>query len=1110
MRRTGLILGLLFTLADTALPAQVARRPFLFKDSRAELAQARARGEDDVLLVMAAMPGRAADLARAVNEVGGSVQFRDDEVDYLRARVPLAGVESLTGHPALHSVDVSLPPARPRTFALADGEGLGGPERPETEAGRSAPARSRSGAAPWPPLPAPAMADTIWPPSLTDRPLTHRYHPWGDTRALTYLEENPTYDGRGVKIAMIDMNPDVLLPELQTAKALDGSDIPKIAVYGTALDVREEDDGRWLHMDDVVEAAGGTLVHRDSTYRAPRDGPFRMALFDESGEDQSQGAAVEKDVNRDGNPEGSSRLFGVLWDENSGDVWVDTDQDMDFTDETALTDYRDRPRFGVFGTDDPDTSVRESIGFSVQIDKDRNIVALNLGVASHASLVVGAAVGSRGRDGRFDGMAPGAQLISISEGGAAYGQTESTILSAQAGADVIYFEQSSNITRTYLPRDGRLVPSVIGERLVARYGPTILSPTHNYPIVGAIDDIVMGRGVIGVNGHESKENFLLNHGVRVEHDDNLLITGGYGPMGNGALKPDIISPSNYVSTAQGFVDGRALPGLFELPPGYTIAGGTSTATPTAAGAVALLISGAKQAGLRYDPYMIKWAVTRGARWVPHIEAYKQGNGVVNVSGAWGVLTSLNEGGTMVDITSRAAVRHPYSHVLPTPHEGVGIYERSGWERGDRRERTITFTRTSGPREAMTFEARWDGNGHGTYSSPRSVTLPLNTPVEFPVTVAPEEYGVHTAHLTLHHPRVTGYAYRTLATVVAPRPLTAANGFADEVEVVVPRPGITSRFFLVPEGTQTLLVDVGWKDRAVSLAVSAPDTRQVRGRPIPRDNGVAHVVTDPMPGVWEIRLTDVEDTRTFDWQQAKKDEPVPPTPATLSVSALAVEVAALARAGTTTDDDARLDGPGGQPAAEVRITNRMAGFTGGATSTAVGSARRETVEIAHGDQRVFDVEVLPGSDALVAELGHVADPGADLDLYLFDCTDEEKGCQAARVDGDPVGADRVFVADPDAGAWRIVVDAFDVPADTTSFGYLDVVVNPAYGAINTTDLPQEREPGDRWLAHLGRWLAPASHEAGRTPYFGLLIQAEKDGTSFPVTLRPLDHRDEGAR
>ena len=48
----------LLCASSTDLSAQVERRPFLFKDSRGELAQARARGESDVLLVIAAQVGQ--------------------------------------------------------------------------------------------------------------------------------------------------------------------------------------------------------------------------------------------------------------------------------------------------------------------------------------------------------------------------------------------------------------------------------------------------------------------------------------------------------------------------------------------------------------------------------------------------------------------------------------------------------------------------------------------------------------------------------------------------------------------------------------------------------------------------------------------------------------------------------------------------------------------------------------------------------------------------------------------------------------------------------------------------------------------------------------------
>ncbi|MDE2876226.1 MAG: S8 family serine peptidase [Gemmatimonadota bacterium] len=1058
--------------------AQPPRRPFLFKDARGELAQARARGESEVVLVMAAMPGRNARLAAAVEGMGGRIGFRFDEVDYLRAWVPLDRVEELVAHPDVHSVDLSIT-GRSRSFGLADDE----PELPGDVSVASAPGlRSAAGHRPAAPVPSP---DTIWPPVLSDQPLRNRYSPLGDMRAIDWRERNPTWDGRGVTIAMIDMLPDMLLPELQTARGLAGEEVPKIAVYRNVLDPEIEDNGWWLEMDDMVEAAGGGFVYRDSAYTAPRDGVFRIAMFDEVRADTMgvYGSSLERDVNRDGNPEGSSRLFAVLWDEGAGEVWVDTDQDRDFTDETLMGDYAERPGFGVFGTDDPGTPVRESVGFGVQIDRERGRVALNLGIASHGTLVVGAVLASRGEAGRFEGVAPGARLAAVGEGGSAYGQTEATIVAAShPDVDVVYFEQSSNITRNYLLRDGRLVPSVIADRLVERYGASIFSPTHNFPILGAIDDIVMGRGVIGIGGHESKDNFFMNHGVRVEHDDNLLITGGYGPMGDGTLKPDVISPSNYVSTWLGFIEGRSMAGLFELPPGYTIAGGTSTATPTAAGAGALLISAARQAGIPIDPYRLKYAITRGARWVPHIAAYKQGNGVVNVSGAWEILEALEAGALAVEIEARAPVATPYSHMLPTPHTGSGLYERSGWTAGGRGERTVTLTRMSGPSGAMTFDVSWQGNEHGTYSSPLTVTLPLGEPVDFPVTVTPAGHGVHTAHLTLDHEDVAGYAHRMHAAIVAPEPLNAANEYTAKNEVEVPRPGMKSLFFDVPEGATALKIEVTWGERPVTLGVFRPDTRGQRGEMMQGGPGITQVVPNPVAGTWEVRLADIADTRTFDWEQAKKEEPVPPTKATLTVSALAVDVEVVT---------GKMDDSADPGIHQVWLTNRMAAFEGGAVTTAVGSARRGYHRIAAREQDVYEVEVLPGSEALMVKVG-VVDAGAaagaarvDLDVYVFDCTGDE--CRAARVDGDPVGDEVVIVHDPAPGMWKVVVDAASVPEEGATYSYLDVVFNAAYGTVAVIDMPQERASGARWTTTSHGWAAMAAHAQGREPYLGVVVE-----------------------
>src|SRR5262249_32642825 len=108
MRRIVLASALGLGLSAAVGSAQVARRPFLFKDGRGEVAAARARGERDVTAIMAAMPGATAQLAAAIGAIGGTIRFRDDNVDYIRARVPVDSVEKLASDPSMHSLDITI------------------------------------------------------------------------------------------------------------------------------------------------------------------------------------------------------------------------------------------------------------------------------------------------------------------------------------------------------------------------------------------------------------------------------------------------------------------------------------------------------------------------------------------------------------------------------------------------------------------------------------------------------------------------------------------------------------------------------------------------------------------------------------------------------------------------------------------------------------------------------------------------------------------------------------------------------------------------------------------------------------------------------------------
>jgi subtilisin family serine protease len=1073
MRMTPIVPVLSFLLLVSAAQGQTPQRSFLFKDVRVELAAARARGDSTVLLVIASMPKANAKVAAAIAGMGGTVQFRSDDVDYLRARVPLDRVDALAGDANVHSISISFRPQQ---------QGGGGNENTIIATDTS---RRRE----WPPM------------LLSDYPIRNRYDPIGDLRADNFLKQNPTYDGRGVTLAIIDMSLDPLLPELQTAYTLDGRPVPKIVGYENALDAVEEDDGRWLRMTDQVTAVNGELKHKDRSYRAPRDGTFRIDILDEVVLDSLSRNGMRRDLNRDGNPKDGSRLFAVLWDEQTNDVWVDTNQDGDFRNEKALTDFSVRPEFGVFGTDDPRTAVRESVGFAVQIDAAKKQVALNIGAASHATLVVGAAVASRGERGRFNGVAPGAQLVNVAEGCAAYGQTEAVIKAVQnPKVDIVWLEHCNNITRPYTLRDGRLVTTVIYDRLIEKYRKPIMIPTHNYPVLGGTDDFVLARGAIGVGGHESKENFFLNHGVQVKHDDNLLITGGYGPMGNGAFGADIISPSNYISTARGWEETRPIAGLYRLPPGYTIAGGTSTATPTAAGAVALLISAARQNDIKFDAYRIRHAIISSARWVPHLPAYKQGSGVVNVAAAWEILKALNSAPLPPEITAVAPVIHSYSHLLPVPNQGVGLYERSGWTAGSRGERTITFTRQSGPREPMTFQVAWVGNDSATFSAPATITLPLNRPTVLPVTIEPKTAGAHTAMLTLTHANVPGVAHRLLSTIVAAEPLNADNKYTHKLETEVPRPEMRSFFYDVPAGVGALRVDIEQPQRDVAVAIVKPDTRTASATRVApagggggggggnsRQSRVTYVVTDPMPGVWEIRLSDLADTQEFDRLQAESNEPVPPTPATMTVAAIRAEISLAAAPAPTSS---------GTSAQDVTIENMLATFTGSLAGLPMGAARRERVDIAHKQQREFTIDVPAGSTMLMAKAMNAT---ADLDLYVLDCTRANAPCRSPQTDSDPVGDEIVTVNNPAAGTWKVIVDA---PFAGASFDYLDAVFSPAFGTVAVADVAKERKAGDSWRAPVMTWLT-STLPAGREALPAALLQGQLgDGTVFPLMILDL--------
>ncbi|MFL6136759.1 MAG: serine protease, partial [Frankiaceae bacterium] len=330
----------LSSTASAAAGGQTAAK--LTKHDRELLAGARADGASTVTMLIAAQPGQGSTVASGLASLGATVRYRDDDVSYLRARVPIGKADAVSKLAGIQTANLD------ETVALDD---------PAADPGTDPEA-----------VPAPGAGT----------PDQNPYLPTQDIGAPQFVASHPTYDGRGVRIGILDTGVDLLTPELQTAKDLAGNTVPKVADWITYTDPVDDNDPTWLDMSRQVTASGGTFTADGTTYAVPADGTYRFAVLNER--DPRLGGELGNDLNRDGNPAGSSGLFAVLWSTASNSVWVDTDQDGSFADQAAMTDYAVHHDMGTFGTDRPATAERDSVPFVVQTDgKDKYV---NIGIVS--------------------------------------------------------------------------------------------------------------------------------------------------------------------------------------------------------------------------------------------------------------------------------------------------------------------------------------------------------------------------------------------------------------------------------------------------------------------------------------------------------------------------------------------------------------------------------------------------------------------------------------------------------------------------------------------------------------------------------------------------------
>jgi Subtilase family/Bacterial pre-peptidase C-terminal domain len=997
--------------------------------------QAEQAGKSRLVVLVAVTKGAINQAVADISRLGGQIQFRDDSLGYLRVSVPVGQVKALAALASVQSVDVD------EMLPLPD-------PRPEPEASQ-----------PTQPQPPPGAAT----------PRDNAYLPIGDTGAAGFTAIHPTWDGRGVTIGVVDLGITLDHPSLLTTSTGER----KVVDWVTGTDPFTDGDPTWLNMSAQVSGAQFTFSGR--TYTAPGPGTYRIALFNER--DPLLGGEVGNDVNRDGNPTGSSGIFAVLWDAGPANlVWVDTNQNGSFADEVAMTDYKVRFDVNYFGIDNPATPVAERMPFVVQTDGKLKVVNIGIVSGAHGSHVSGIAAGNALFGGAMSGAAPGAKLVSVRACLFVAGCTSHALIEGMIYAVKSAHVDVINMSIGGLPalNDGNNARAELYNRLIEQYKVQMfISAGNSGPGMNTVGDPSVATSVVSVGSYLSRATMQLGYGADTPFIDNLHAFTSNGPREDGGFKPEIVAPGAAVSSTPMWQLGVGLP--YSLPPGYQLMNGTSMAAPQATGAAALLISAAKQTGVQFKPDQLRQAIRSSARLLApsRLGVYRQGNGLLQTELAW-ILLATNI--ATDEIVARVPVNTVLSSFLAQPGLGVGIYDREGVVAGQSYTRTYTITRTKGGSQAKSYAVSWVGND-GTFSSPATIVLPLNVPVDLTVTINPASAGDHSAIMNLDSPSAAGIEFQTMNVVDAADTFSPANNFSVTKTGTIGRAQQLTHFVRVPAGVPALKVDfsgpttaagtgqarflrwhpygLGIDSNAVSSCYQPP---QVPGGTCTTGSPTSRTTGAPLAGVWELTV------------DARRSSDTDFAPYTMTASILGATV--------SPNPDVIPSATAGVPIARsYTITNVFGPFTGRAAGSTLGSANRLTPTIANLEQQQFPVTVTAGSTSLRATIGGTSDPAADLDLFVFNCTSGTCVQAGSNADGD--SEESVTIANPAAGLWVVLVDGFAVPAGTTTFNYIDVFVNTAFGSVAVTDVNALRAAG-------ASWTVPGSVTANTAPAAGRVL------------------------
>lgn len=488
------------------------------------------------------------------------------------------------------------------------------------------------------------------------------------TEVRSFLEQHADYDGRGIRVAVLDSGVDPGAKGLnQTTEGLpkivnildatgsgdvDTSQTVKSSENGTiegltGRDLKLHPDwvkpDRTFHLGmaraaDLMSGSVWNLYQEEirkemlktnETYKAAISSELEDLAQNEDlpmDEKKSRKTDLEKrldlleEMEKDFSPASPVYDCVVFQTDNTWKTVIDTNSNGDLSDEILLSEYSEDQSYASFG---PDNLVH----FGVHVYNDGNLLSIVVPSSAHGTHVAGM-IGAYYPDApERNGIAPGVQIVSIKIGDTHLDGMETGIALQRAlkmvkdlDCDLInmsYGEPSST------PNKGWFIDQV--NTLVREYNVIYVASAGNagpaLSTVGAPGGTTSSILAIGAYVHRSM--MPLQYGISHAPQSTLYTWSSRGPTLDGDLGVNLCAPGGAIAPVP----------TSSLQPAMQM-NGTSMASPYACGSIALILSGLKQKEIPWQSYRVRMALENTAYNMPEIDRFSQGAGLIQVESAF--------------------------------------------------------------------------------------------------------------------------------------------------------------------------------------------------------------------------------------------------------------------------------------------------------------------------------------------------------------------------------------------------------------------------------------------------------------------------------------------